>query len=719
MSSSAATAPFSVWVTNSSPGQEGRWVRIRLEDGIPEDTDALREKIAQKMGWDTCGAFLAGLRLYLLPWDTTIHRSPPVPPLNQLIPLDPAMDLASPIMNELLKNWTPPDSTARQDISEQYKNGLPFGARIVVDMGTQADAGAVPPQAQVATGVVPRGSGVFDSKAVLKILAFPVLTIQTALGSKLISPRSSDLKTGQKTSRFDSERISSLDTSGLLLVDDTLQYWQRCSKRTIPSVPNSKFELDEGKATNTGSPEKGTYHQLFHEIIMEDLKPLWEGKSKMFYEEAFTDDNKKPDFCLTNLQEEVPSSCGHTVALEVKTSLSFLGGRDQALKYAAARYISTLKALAYKAGILSFPPPVDTEVSDNQVRGLLHDLQSWINVPFYACYLSVEKIGLVSIRYVAKSRPIPAADDFDGLVDYVSDADIVWSFLEPLPLFYSVHDSKYNAMKHSPTPLSSVAPAECSTGFSLLCRILATPAEVHKRVLAPPSVMNLCPGRFTNSTFISAGGTSIAFLMSADNERLVIKVPVWPRKNVDNAKSYEKEARLLRILNSADGWESPPPFPQVIEECIQESGPHLLLSPYGRPLHFLTPDDFGDVALVKKLINDVLTALKIAHTRSPPIYHNDVRPPNIVVVDMKRAVLIDWGHAEQPSVETSASLDEGLCALSISSSAASPKNSAKYDVLNTLRAFYNVSVPDVIKQAINTRLEKLISSTDDLYDQIL
>jgi hypothetical protein len=153
MSSSAATAPFSVWVTNSSPGQEGRWVRIRLEDGIPEDTDALREKIAQKMGWDTCGAFLAGLRLYLLPWDPTSELDPdPIPPTSELIKLPSAMKLASPIKNELLKNWTPPDSTARQDISEQYKDGLPFGARIVVDMGTQADAGAVPLQAQAAAG---------------------------------------------------------------------------------------------------------------------------------------------------------------------------------------------------------------------------------------------------------------------------------------------------------------------------------------------------------------------------------------------------------------------------------------------------------------------------------------------------------------------------------------------------------------------------------------
>jgi serine/threonine protein kinase len=141
-----------------------------------------------------------------------------------------------------------------------------------------------------------------------------------------------------------------------------------------------------------------------------------------------------------------------------------------------------------------------------------------------------------------------------------------------------------------------------------------------------------------------------------DDEGTVLKAPLKPLLNEHNAAGCKKESELLDTLCSA--WSSaanrdrPMPYPQVVHRGVDKERPHILLRPYGTSLSLIDEDEaeerlLADDTLAVNVINDVLRALEMAHTLvSPPIFHKDVRSPNIIVVKKKRAVLIDWGHGQ-------------------------------------------------------------------------
>lgn len=359
----------------------------------------------------------------------------------------------------------------------------------------------------------------------------------------------------------------------------------------------------------------------------------------------------------------------------MKTPKAISDGPTQAARYATLRLTGIVEALMHIAGIRCTSAPFDDEVvTKDAVIELIRSFKPWIDRPCYAIYMSVGKIGLVSARFSPGRITIPEADDITSFDRFLAQAEVQlhkWTALELFPQQLKDPSGGYPSAS-ADTDIENPGASGPTEGFRLLCRVLSTRAETFGTVMAPPDVMSLFPpGMFTNARHIATGGTSMAYHMSNSNasanasastsddmvDEAVLKVPLRPLLNRNNAESYQKEDRLLQILQSA--WmrsgsrdRKNMPFPTVLEVGTDTTRPYLLLHPYGTSLSSAGP------GLIVSFINDVLGALKTAHTEVvPPIYHNDVRGPNIIVVERKRAMLIDWGHAEQSATQ-SITMDE-------------------------------------------------------------
>ena len=114
-------------------------------------------------------------------------------------------------------------------------------------------------------------------------------------------------------------------------------------------------------------------------------------------------------------------------------------------------------------------------------------------------------------------------------------------------------------------------------------------------------------------------------------------------------RAFRREARLLAALNHES-------FPRVTDYFTEQNGQFLIME--------LVAGDDLSAQLVKNKkpfpLEDVLEwsaelldALEYLHTRTPPIYHRDVKPQNLKVTDRNHIKLLDFGIAK--SVEQSGS----------------------------------------------------------------
>lgn len=115
-------------------------------------------------------------------------------------------------------------------------------------------------------------------------------------------------------------------------------------------------------------------------------------------------------------------------------------------------------------------------------------------------------------------------------------------------------------------------------------------------------------------------------------------------------RQFQREARVLASLTH-------PNLPRVIDHfTIAEQGQYLVMD-------FVEGEDLGSMLLrgervdfnqAMEWVKQVAEALTYLHTRTPPVVHRDVKPPNIRITPEGKAMLVDFGlfKYDEPSKST-------------------------------------------------------------------
>jgi hypothetical protein len=145
---------------------------------------------------------------------------------------------------------------------------------------------------------------------------------------------------------------------------------------------------------------------------------------------------------------------------------------------------------------------------------------------------------------------------------------------------------------------------------------------------------------------------------SPAGEKVVIKeVTFRTAPSLDVIASFEKEAALLRQLDH-------PGIPRYVDSFEESEGGEqrlYLVHRYveGESLEARLAHHRFDEAEVIAIARDVLATLSYLHTRSPAIYHRDIRPANLLRTSKGRILLTSFGSARDLSV-TSAGTIAGM-----------------------------------------------------------
>jgi hypothetical protein len=363
--SAAGTFKLSVCVV----GPEG----VRVFDPVdysekPSTRLAVLDGVVRKYRWNLTEEQLSHIRVYLQPCNPVEDTEVPDIPTDET---KRAKKLKSFILTDNFNDFSVLKGNKKikgnGDLERTFADGLPNNARVVLVLPAAPRASVARPYT-ILERVLLRLANACNALATYTVTS-PHVPTGTVV--EVTDGRCCDvLELPEEFNDAPKDRVIK-------------ELWAACVMTERPLQ-----DAGEGKAQANGLPEEGTHHRFFYDV-MNELGQLSKEHSKLFYEAKFLDDGKKPDFSLTPLRERWPNTCGHTIALEVKTPQAFTSGRKEAARYAASRLNGIVVALMHAAEIRR-TQPIDLEAATEEtVTKFVKSFTEWINTPCYGVYLSV------------------------------------------------------------------------------------------------------------------------------------------------------------------------------------------------------------------------------------------------------------------------------------------------------------------------------------------